>query len=1172
MPERLAGCLAGKSGRSYNLPAETGASLENDMSDRLKALRGFAAPLCAGVFASLVIVPPAFPASHEQIVEACKQAVMPQFHTCVVDKVGKPKFAPEDALQKAREQCGAVLVRPCVMREEQKQAAGVAAPAAPKDETAVAPSDATSVQTIFVAPPRTIADITAILDSEKPDEAKIAARKAKADATPPNNLSATKLAEFYYNRGYVRELLGRNQDALADGLQALAAGRSALEYHLLWRIQQFVALQHKALGDLKQALAMFDMMAREGNQTNRRGSMVNSMANMARTLLAMGDITQANTYAGRVEALVQEARGSPNPGWRTSYALYGHSWEADADSVRGLVFEARGQYPEAEAAYRRAEAFQRASLKDLSKWDHPAPPEQIMQAADSDLLAIARNESKQGRLSEAEADARRALLGILEQQGKYSPPAPGFIVGLAGVLVEQGRYQEAEKLARSALEVRRALGVGDDARAGANILSQLGNILVLQRKTKEAAVVYAQLDQAIAQWTPERREVLELNSSRIVALYAAGQIDAGIAAAEALVKRETSRTSANSFDTAAAHGTLAVGYARAGRDADAIREFKTAIPVLMAAARENSEDDDPTVVATRNVRLQRIVEAYIGVVARGTNVSNDVAVETFSLADAVRGHAVQQALADSSARAVAKDPALAQLVRTEQDLAKQISAQLGVLNNLLALPSDQRDDQTVRAISAAIDKLRADRKTAQQQINRQFPAYADLVDPKPPTVDAIKASLRPGEALLSFYFGQSASFVWAVPKDGAVAFATVPASAAELATKVHKLREALEPQVAMVSEIPAFNVSLAYELYEALLKPVEPGWRSAKNLIVVTNGALGELPLGLLPTAPSQVAVGTDPLFADYRHVPWLARTHAVTVVPSASALVTLRRLPPGSSDRDKLIGFGDPYFNAQEAADAEAEQQAPVQVAATDSAAAPAVMTRGIPLKLRASPHTEDVDTAELALLPRLPDTRAELTAVAKALDVDPAKALYLGKEANEQNVESANLAHYRIVAFATHGLVPGDLDGLTQPALALTAPEVAGVKGDGLLTMEKILALKLDADWVVLSACNTAAGAGGGAEAASGLGSAFFYAGTRALLVTNWSVHSASARELISDLFRRQSADPSLSRGEALRQAMTALMDGPGFVDASGKTIFTYAHPLFWAPYSVIGDGGGA
>ena len=83
-----------------------------------------------------------------------------------------------------------------------------------------------------------------------------------------------------------------------------------------------------------------------------------------------------------------------------------------------------------------------------------------------------------------------------------------------------------------------------------NILSQLGNILVVERKPKDAAVVYAQLDKAIAQWTPQQREAFELNGSRIVALYATGQIDAGIAAAEALVKRQTARTGANSFDTA----------------------------------------------------------------------------------------------------------------------------------------------------------------------------------------------------------------------------------------------------------------------------------------------------------------------------------------------------------------------------------------------------------------------------------------------------------------------------------------------------------------------------------------------------------------------------------------------------------------------------------------------
>ena len=147
------------------------------------------------------------------------------------------------------------------------------------------------------------------------------------------------------------------------------------------------------------------------------------------------------------------------------------------------------------------------------------------------------------------------------------------------------------------------------------------------------------------------------------------------------------------------------------------------------------------------------------------------------------------------------------------------------------------------------------------------------------------------------------------------------------------------------------------------------------------------------------------------------------------------------------------------------------------------------------------------------------------------------------------------------------GELNGLTQPALALSAPEVAGVEGDGLLTMEEILALKLNADWVVLSACNT--GAGAGAEAASGLGRAFFYAGTRAILVTNWSVESDAARELTTDLFRRQAADGALTRAEALRQSMLALIDGDGFKDERGQILFSYAHPLFWAPYSIIGDG---
>ena len=138
---------------------------------------------------------------------------------------------------------------------------------------------------------------------------------------------------------------------------------------------------------------------------------------------------------------------------------------------------------------------------------------------------------------------------------------------------------------------------------------------------------------------------------------------------------------------------------------------------------------------------------------------------------------------------------------------------------------------------------------------------------------------------------------------------------------------------------------------------------------------------------------------------------------------------------------------------------------------------------------------------------------------------------------------------------------------------PDVAGVDGDGLLQMDEILALRLDADWIVLSACNTASGHGAGSEAISGLGRAFFYAGARALLVSNWSVETTSARALITELFRRQTGRTGVGRAKALQQTMNALIDRGEFVDANtGKVVFSYAHPIFWAPFTLIGDGGGA
>lgn len=1040
--------------------------------------------------------------------------------------------------------------------------------ALPSDKPAEISLETRSLRPVFVAPPRTISDIAAILDSEKPDPNRVRQLATAADATPLASTARQDLAWFYYNRGYVRAQLGRLKDAIHDANKAIELGRGAVSALNMGIFQQFAGLLYSTAGNPKQALEIFHAQVREAERENDGtgawGHSFGGYRQISGFLIQMGDIKQADIYLHRNLALIEKARTSGHPGWRKGYASFGQTFEADIDFHRALLFEVRGQFDKAEAAYRQAELRKQASIKELTALKN-YPTSMVLHAVDDMILNQARMKTKLGQLAEAEADVRRALLARLKGGGKYGPTTPRFIMGLVDVIVEQGRYSEAERLSRVALDINRAIGVAEDSQNTAQILSTLGGTLALQEKFEEAAAVYVDLDRAVAQWEPPRRQTFDLSDSRIDSLYRSGQVEAGLAAAEALVKREISRVGERHFDTAAARGKLAVGYVRAGKDASALTEFRAAIPLLIVAARETADTDDSTLIVARRRRLQEIIESYIALLVRTQwPAGGKLAIETFHLTDAIRTQSVQQAFSAATARMAAKDPALAELIRKEQDLGKQINAQLGVLNNLLALPSSDRDDANARTIKATIDKARGDRKKAFDEIARRFPSYADLINPSPPTAEQIKESLGEGEAFLSYYFGRESSFVWAVPKKGAVAFARIAATAGDVEGKIRRLRQALAPQaIRTLNDIPQFDLALAHDLYRHLLEPVEAGWKEAKSLIVVTNGALGLLPLSLLPTAPTPVTERGDPWFDQYRSVPWLARTHAVTMVPSVAALRTLRQLPAGTAKREPLIGFGDPYFSAEQVAENEGQQpRRPLLEVA-------ALPDRRMQPARRAVVETRQIDTADLARLPRLPDTADELRSIALSLHVDPAKALHLGKDANERVVKGTDLSRFRIIAFATHGLMPGDLNGLTQPALALSAPTVADVDGDGLLTMEEVLGLKVDADWVVLSACNTGTGAEAGAEAVSGLGRAFFYAGTRALLVTNWAVMSDAATALPTDIFLRQAADPTLARAEALRQAMLGLIDGPGYVYA-GKTVYSYAHPIFWAPYAIIGDGG--
>jgi CHAT domain-containing protein len=354
----------------------------------------------------------------------------------------------------------------------------------------------------------------------------------------------------------------------------------------------------------------------------------------------------------------------------------------------------------------------------------------------------------------------------------------------------------------------------------------------------------------------------------------------------------------------------------------------------------------------------------------------------------------------------------------------------------------------------------------------------------------------------------------------------------------------------------------------AVIAASKPGARLALSL--VRDGS--QLDLEVVPEAAARVEPDPVLLGADAaRSLRWLAREHAITVLPAVASLKALRRLATASRAPRPMIGFGNPLLDGPNARFARRAQLArdyqqcrapmPEMVAAagrTDGGVAPVLLRGGL------------ADLAHLRSVPPLPETADELCAVARDLDARPDE-IKLGARATEGAIKALSaggaLAEYRIVHFATHGTLAGELTGTREPGLILTPPASASEADDGYLSASEIAGLKLDADWVILSACNTAGPAGSGrsgaersGEALSGLARAFFYAGARALLVSHWEVDSAAAVKIVTHAAGAIARDGGLGRAEALRRAMLRLVD-------AGRP--HEAHPAIWAPFVVVGEG---
>ncbi len=1013
-------------------------------------------------------------------------------------------------------------------------------------------------------PPRTITDVLRAVDGTKADPAEMAQAKEFAARSAPDTKDPNQHNSFYRQRAIAHQRIGRMDLAIQDARAATVEFKSNDKRAQLDSLLE-LGIHEQRGGNLKNAIRAF-----EEAKANIPSYLYGYFMNVNRPLVAAyaqaGDFEASEAALRDAEATMVGLRKG------NSYATFGVFWEANLDAARGINFSFQGRWIEAERAYRlsirRVDQLLeegRRKIADPQNPDSVAINRQLkggMQFKVSRQLDLAQAIMMQGRLVEAEVQVRDALDTTLKTHNKNSVEVGFALNRLARIIAEQGRSAEAVLVAKEAIKTLEAGGASTDSLALINGRKSLGAALVSDRKYSEADKVFSDMKHGIMANANGGKEIPSNDLDWVVAMLKTGKHAAASDMTHAMLASvaKQSNVSEASLDNLQAFNAMAIH--ASGSDDQARHIYHKVMPKLIDRARNDAENQ--TGSGKQQERMGMILEDNISLLAKQTKshpqTASQAAAEAFSLADMARGSGVQRALNASAARANIKDPKLAELARKEQDTQRRVLSLEDVLTGLMSAPPEQQLPSIQAKLKVDIAQLKIDREKLRKEIEQKFPDYADLVNPKLATIERTRQLLKTDEVLVSWYFGDKEGFVWAITKTGAPQFHSFNLGREKMAEIVGKLRKSLDAGVATVDEIPAFNTALSHGLYKTILEPVHTALQDKKVMLTVPHAELGQLPLALLITKPDVQAVkakGGD--FTEYRKTAWLIKDIAVAQLPSVTALAALRNLPTPPTDRRAFVGFGDPFFSMEQA-----------KIAANTAARAGNQMaTRGIPLKLRSAPKTSNVSSAELALLPRLPDTKEELQEIGKALSADPTQDIFLNKEASVARVMDMDLSNRQVVMFATHGLVPGELDGLSQPALALSAPDVTGEgKGDGLLTMENILTLKLNADWVVLSACNTASGDGAGAEAVSGLGRAFFYAGARALLVSNWPVDSEAARMLMTDMFKRQQAQKGQNKAQYLQASMVNMIDSLSSQDGNGKNKYAYAHPLFWAPFVVVGD----
>jgi CHAT domain-containing protein/tetratricopeptide (TPR) repeat protein len=941
--------------------------------------------------------------------------------------------------------------------------------------------------------------------------------------------------------------------------------------------------EHPAIG---QALGLFALLRRQQGRYGEAEEMQNRAIAILEKALGPDHIEIAEPLTSL--AVVYRNQGqfaAGEPLLRRSLAIRekvlgpGHDHVARSLDHLARNLADQGRYSEAEPIYRRAIAVAEKALGP----EHPDLGEIL-----NDLAELYDH---QARFGEAEAALARALSIGERALGQEHADVARLLNNLASVQVVRGRHPEAEAHYRRALAIReKALGPGHplvgqslnnlaalylamNVADGVEPLLQRG--LEIREKAlgpDHASVAPSLINLAAFYRDRGRFDEAEPLMARAVAITRAAMGPEHPKVAEALSSRAW--LAASRSDWRAARDLW--------RDSTAILQRRTRLGVGAASETTGMKE-----ASRSSWQFAGYVKAAHRMAGQDGAALEASAREMFETAQWARHSEAATALSQLAARSAAGSSVFAALVRERQDLlAEKDNKEQRLLAAITGSPAERRPGVEA-AVAARLKVVEARLAEIAARLSEE-PAFAPL-SLSSVAVAEVQADLRDSEALVLFLdtpaIGAAAeeSFVWVVTRSD-VRWARIEAGTTALAEAVDALRCGLDAsawrdkggiacrRLLRVAENPAddaalpFSVPIAHELYETLFGQVED-LIAGKSLLIVPSGPLTRLPFHVLAVKEQGAA--------DMKAVRWLVRDHALTVLPSVASLKALRRATRPSAAARPSIGFGNPLLDGLQSDPdhgsgfAELARQARIRKGCAEATRKRTGALRGMRRSLIAPEQAEGLASLRLLRMQTpLPETADELCAVARSLssDVDEVR---LGARATESEVKqlsaTGELARYRVVHFATHGTLPGQVPGIREPGLVLTPPDAATAEDDGYLSAPEIAGLKLDADWVILSACNTAAGEGEGeaAEALSGLARAFFYAGARAILVSHWEVESEAATRLITGAIGTATHAPHEGRAEALRRAMLALVDNGSPEEAM---------PSFWAPFIVAGEGGAA